>query len=184
MNGTPRLLFTLGILQVCALLFRKLSLGYVGIYLCFDNSFLQSDSWQMCYFIELPLNQVITSRTAERMVIPSFFLFIDNWKCFSLNLQWVYREVHVPGKFLCVYIITLYPWGNAFAGYMVIYQKICHFPHLIPLRECRNHQIVLICLKNATGVDFKRSDAGSASVSPRPISVLSSSAKNLFRHFP
>lgn len=70
----PSTLFHTGILQVCALLFRRLSSGYVGIYLCFDNSFLQSDSWQKCYFVDLPLNQVITSRTAERMVIPSFSL--------------------------------------------------------------------------------------------------------------
>lgn len=70
----PSTLVHSGILQVCALLFRRLSSGYVGISLCFDNSFQQSDSWQKCYFADLPLNQVITYRIAEKMVIPSFSL--------------------------------------------------------------------------------------------------------------
>lgn len=70
----PSTLVHTEILQVCALLFRRLSSRYVGIYLCFDNSFLQSDSWRKCYLVDLPLNQVITSHPAEKMVIPSFSL--------------------------------------------------------------------------------------------------------------
>lgn len=61
--------------------------------------------------------------------------------------------------------------------------EIWGFSHLNPQREDRNHQLFLICIINATGVNFKGCDPGSVRVSSPPIShSYLASAKNLFKH--
>lgn len=74
--------------------------------------------------------------------------------------NWASPKFHAYILLYCI-LIQL-PHSHLAKSFCPLYDnilEICHFSHLIPRREDRNHQIVLICIIDATGVNFKCCDS-------------------------